>query len=370
MDVDAPLALMKTENELTIEKAVSTCDQKTMETGTEKHANLQTFEHIPGLDFIVAKEIMELEARNTKDPDNVFNETVLKQTDQIPELELNEVEKRHHDLKDSEKISDKTELCLSVDAVGGIQANLAGRDNSLKIKETDKINLESTPEQQMINDEIVAQKDNIVPNEINKEDKTIEHMNEEDAKMKEVIVDADYQRSEDESIKSENNALKDLESINNDNCATLPTTPSIQKATDSFHNTVGQERCRTRDPESNYREQSRKGEKKYRDFAEDQIKTHNDHHATSRKAEENKKSGEQNERDHCQNKNHDVKCERNGKREDHERNRSLGKSRSRHHSRREDNTIQRANPKTCDLKKMKSSRLRSPIDTKCDNYSR
>lgn len=356
MDVDAPLALKKTENELTIEKAVSTCAQKTMKTGVEKDENLQTFEHIPGLEIIVEKQIMELGGRNTQVPDNVINETVLTKTNQIPELELNEVDKRrHHDLKDSQKIRDKTELCLSVDSVGSTQANLTGIENSLKIKETNKIDLRSIAEQQMMNDEIVDQMNNIVPNKIN-EDKTIEHINAEDAKMKEVIADAYYHRSENESIKSQNNALNDTESINNDNCVTFSTTPTIQ------------ERCRMRDPENNYREQSRKGEKKYREFAEIRIKNHNYHHATSRKAEENIKSGQQKEREHCENKNHDVNCERNGKREDHERNRSP--SRSRHHSRREDNTIQRANPKTNYLKKRSGSRLRSPKDKKCDNYTR
>lgn len=364
---------MKTVNKLSVEEAASTCDQKTIRTEVEKHENWQAFEHIPGLDLIEGKEIMKIEAENTHVPDKDFDKTheaaerhsknMQHVSDQIPGIDLSEVEKTTQlDLKDIQN-REASDLSLSVNDGTDTQANPI-LHNSLK-PETEKIDLRSIAEQQMIDEKVIDQENDVVPNEVNNQEKTQDHMNAEENETKDATAaDADNRRSDKKSISSEKNLLNNLESINNDNC-------NNPKAIDSIQNIKVEVRCH----ENKDRAVSRKRDKNYRELDEDRIKGHRGHEVTSRKAEDNIKSREKKEqKDYGQIKNN-VKCEGIGgqKREERERNRS--RSRTQHQSRRnrsrnrslEVNGSQRERPKSNDLKKRSGSRSRSSSEKKCDN---
>lgn len=148
---------------------------------------------------------------------------VLKETDEIPGLDLHKVEKTTQpDLQDFHNMKNTSELSRSVNDVTGtqeIEKNIPCFDLSEKVKtqakvigeqktiETEEINMRIMTGQQMISEEILAQEDNTVRNENNNQDKAKEHISAEETKTIKNMVQTDIVKPNESKGKLQNNKI-------------------------------------------------------------------------------------------------------------------------------------------------------------------
>lgn len=228
MDVVTPLSCTENEIKSTVEEAASTSEQNTVGIDIEKNTICETFEHIPGLDLIVKKDRMEKGSENTHVPDKSMDETnivetpephlkdiqnVLKETDQIPGLDLIEdAGATEPDLKDFHHISERFEPSPNVNNVADLEAASLDEKLVTQAKLTDlPNNLQTTEitELQKVDKATVAQVNEVVSKESTIQDKSIENIH-----VKETEINTNAARTNIITVISAESELKNVKITN------------------------------------------------------------------------------------------------------------------------------------------------------------